>query len=76
MYGHSKGNNNEFIMLALHMFRKFNHKYVQLKVGKSMFYFIRQISYVSTIHFLFNQSYFHYYSLLRLLLQFYRLYRI
>ena len=75
-YGHSKGHNNEFIMLVLHMSRKFHHKYVQLKVGKSMFYFIRQISYVSTIHFPFNQSYFHYYLLLWLLLSSYRFYRI
>ena len=59
-YGHSKGDNNEFIMSVLHMYRKFHHKYVHSKVWKSMFYFIRQSSYVSTIHFLFNQSYFHY----------------
>ena len=45
------------------MSRQFHHKYVQPKVEKSMFHFIRLISYVSKIHFLFNQSYFHYYLL-------------
>ena len=54
-YGHSNGHNNEFIRLVLHMFWQFRHNYVQSKVGKSMFHFIHQISYVSTIDFLFNQ---------------------
>ena len=30
------------------MSRQLNHKYVQSKVGKPIFHFIRQISYVST----------------------------
>ena len=54
-YGHSKGNNNEFIRLVIHMSRRFHHKYVQLEVEKLIFDFIRQISYVSTIRFLFSQ---------------------
>ena len=40
------------------MSQQFCHKYVQSKVGKSMFHFIHQISYLRTIHFLFNQLYF------------------
>ena len=68
MYVYSKGHNNEFIRLVLHMSRQFRHKYVQLKIGKSMFHFIRQISHVSMTHILFNQSHFHYYLLLWLLL--------
>ena len=75
-YGHSNGNNNEFIRLVLHMSWQFRHEYVQSKVGKSMFHFIRQIPYVSTINFLINQSYFHYYLLLWILLWSYRLYLI
>ena len=74
--GHLKGHNIEFISLVLRISRQFRHKYVQSKVVKSMFRFIRQISYVSTIHFLFNQSHFHYCLLLWLLLRSYRSYRI
>ena len=75
-YGHSKAHNNEFIRLVLNMSRQFRHKNVQSKVGKSMFHFIRHFSYVSKIHFLFNQSYLHYYLLLWLLFRSYRSYRI
>ena len=46
------------------MSRQFRHKYIQSKVGKSMFDFIRQISYVSKIHFLFDQSYGFYFDLI------------
>ena len=74
MYVHLKGNNNEFIRLVLQISRQFRHKHVQSKVEKSNFYFILQISYVGTIHFPFNQSCFHYYSLLWLLLRSYRFY--
>ena len=46
------------------MSQKFHHKYVQSKLGKSIFHFIDQISYLITIDFPFNQLYFHYYLLL------------
>ena len=74
-YGHSKAHNNEFIRLVLNMSRQFRHKNVQSRVGKSMFHFIRHFSYVSKIHFLFNQSYLHYYFLLWFLFRSYRSYR-
>ena len=50
-YRHSKVHNNEFIRLVIHMSRQFCHEYVQSKVGTSMFRFIHNFSYVSTIHF-------------------------
>ena len=46
------------------MSRKLDHNYVHSKVRKSMFHFICQISYLSTIRSLFNQSYIHHYLLL------------
>ena len=46
------------------MSRQCHHKYVQFKVWKSMFHFIHQILYISTIYFIFIQSYFYYYWLL------------
>ena len=67
-YGHSKGHNKEFIRLVLPMSWQFRHKYVQSKVGKSIFHFIHQIAFVSTTVFLFNHSYFHDYLLLWILL--------
>ena len=63
-YVHLKGKNNIFIRLVLHIYWQFHHTYVHLKISKSIFHFIRNISYISKIHFVFNHSYFHYYSLL------------
>ena len=48
-----------------------HHKCVQSKFGKSLSCFIRQIAYVSTINFLFNQEYLHYYLLLWFLIRSY-----
>ena len=51
--------------------RGFQQKHVQLKVGKSTFHYLRQISFERKILFLFNQLYFHCYLLLWFLLRSY-----
>ena len=44
-YVHPKRYNNEFIRLVIHIYWQFRHNNVHSKVLKSMFNFIRQISY-------------------------------
>ena len=56
--------NNVSISLVIHISRQLYHMYVHLTYSKPMSRFIHQITYIVTIHFLLNQSYFHYYLLL------------
>ena len=58
-YVHSKGHNSVLVWLVPHISRQFHHTWIQLKVSKSMFHFMHQISYISKMHLLLNQSYFH-----------------